>query len=236
MAATWKKNYSKYRSFVVSNLSHYRQRSDLKAYLELFLSLSTIAIFSIFALRPTLLTIAKLVKEIEVNKSTIEIMNTKISNLRKVQNLYNQEKENIDILNSALPENPKPDVFIRHVEGVSKKASVITSSMSLGEIALFLPAGKERTDSKSSVFPKGVKSFNYSILSSSSYAQLFDFLTLLENVRRPVSIASVVLQPAEKEIAGSVNININGSVPFVPDGNLIDLSSKMNKTTSLKEK
>jgi Tfp pilus assembly protein PilO len=236
MAATWKKNYSKYRSFVVSNLSHYKQRSDLKAYLELFLSLATITIFSMFALRPTLLTIAKLVKEIEVNKSTIEIMSVKISNLRKVQNLYNQEKESIDILSSALPEGPKPDAFVRHVEGISEKTSITTSSMSMGEMALLLPAGVEKSINKSDVFPEGVKSFSYSVSSSSSYAQLFDFLTLLENIRRPVSIASVVIQPIKKGVAGSVSININGSVPFVPDGNLINLSSTMNKPTSLKKK
>jgi Tfp pilus assembly protein PilO len=226
MAATWKKNYSKYRSFVVSNLSHYRQRNDLKAYLELFLSLATIAIFSIFALRPTLLTIAKLVKEIEVNKSTIETMSTKISNLRKVQNLYNQEKDNIDILNSALPDNPKPDTFIRHVEGVSEKASVTTSSMSLGETTLLSLADKEVAIPNQDFFPVGVNSFNYSISSSSSYTQLFDFLTLLENIRRPIYIASIVMHPASKESPGSIVININGAVPFVPDGNLINLSSK----------
>ena len=236
MAATWKKNYSKYRSFVVSNLSHYKQRSDLKAYLELFLSLATIVIFSTFALRPTLLTIAKLIKEIEVGKTTIETMSTKISNLRKVQNLYSQEKENIDILNSALPENPKPNVFVRHVEGISEKASVTTSSMSLGEIGLLSPAGKKKSINNSGVFPEGVKSFNFNISLSSGYTQLFDFLTLLENIRRPVSIASVVLQPTKKEVAGSVNININGSVPFVPDGNLINLDSTMNKPISLKKK
>jgi hypothetical protein len=220
MAATWKKNYSRYRSFIVSNLSHYRQRNDLRAYLELFLSLATIAIFSVFALRPTLITIAKLVNEIDVNQETIDTMNIKITNLKKAQSLYNQHKNNIDILNSSIPSDPQPDIFVRQVEGIADQAEVVTTSMSLDEAPLL--SSTTIGQKEDSNFPEGINEYNYNIHAVSNYPQLFNLLQLFETIRRLSVIKSVNIQPIKTDLGELIGISINGKVPFIPDATIID--------------
>ena len=91
----WKKNYVRYRSYFLDIAGRYKERTDIRVYLEILLSLTTISIFSIFALRPTLLTIGGLIKDIEAKKATLVKMDEKMKNLSQAQNLYDQEREKI---------------------------------------------------------------------------------------------------------------------------------------------
>ncbi len=80
MALGWRKDYLRYRSYFLNVLNLYKRKEDLRMFLEIMLSLSAISFFSIFALRPTFLTIATLLKEINAKKGTIITMDTKIKN------------------------------------------------------------------------------------------------------------------------------------------------------------
>jgi hypothetical protein len=53
------------RQKLIRNLNAFYQKPVAKVSLELFLSVGTIIFFAMFAIRPTLLTMSDLVKEIE---------------------------------------------------------------------------------------------------------------------------------------------------------------------------
>ena len=85
MALGWKKDYLRYKSFFLNVLAIYKQRTDLHLFSEILLSLITILLFGIFAIRPTLLTIAQLVKDIRGKEATLALMDQKINSLNRAR-------------------------------------------------------------------------------------------------------------------------------------------------------
>ncbi|MEJ2441504.1 MAG: hypothetical protein P8Y06_01110, partial [Patescibacteria group bacterium] len=83
MALGWRKDYLRYRSYFLNIVGVYKQRKDLRMFLELLLTLVTVSFFAAFALRPTLLTIIELLKEIDTKEETLTKMSTKIQEIRK---------------------------------------------------------------------------------------------------------------------------------------------------------
>src|SRR3972149_11044320 len=96
----WRNNYLRYKSYFLNVVGSYRERADIRVYLEILLSLVTVSIFSIFALRPTLLTIAHLTREIQSKQQTLKTMEDKIGNLGQAQSLYDRERAKIALLES----------------------------------------------------------------------------------------------------------------------------------------
>ena len=71
MEKGWKRDYSRYKEFFLNIWRVYNTKPSLKIYLELILSLSTVAVFAVFAIKPTVLTIIELNKEISSKEETI---------------------------------------------------------------------------------------------------------------------------------------------------------------------
>ena len=65
MAGGWKTDYARYRGYFQNAITAAQKKQDLKMFLEILLTLSTIIIFISLALRPTLITISELVRDID---------------------------------------------------------------------------------------------------------------------------------------------------------------------------
>jgi len=177
MAASFKgQDYQKYLYNIVAL---YKQRQDLKAYLEILLSIGTIALFVVFAIKPTLITIADLVVKINNQQQTSDALDTKIKNLGIAQTLYNQEAANITLLNSAIPNGSSVPSYVRQVEGAIQKNSVTESSLSIDKVDLL------------STNSTGSASFNLTTTVSGNYQNLVSFMQDLENLRRPSILSKV---------------------------------------------
>lgn len=189
MDSSWKKNYVRYKTVLLNNLDQYQKKADLRIYVEIILSLITISIFSIFALRPTLITIAKLVKDVESKKEVLEQMGTKLSQLQQAQMEYDREEEKITMLRTAIPTTPSPDIFIRQVEGISNRSASVTN-MSIGEVVVLgTSIPPQKTPDQASSLPEGVVSTNASINAQTqinNYSSAYEFLRGIENLRAPL--------------------------------------------------
>jgi cell division protein FtsB len=129
-------NYELYRKYIESAFRQYQERQDLKTYTDLILTSLAIIIFSLFAIKPTAVTIIKLYKEMKAKEQTIQRMDQKISSLEQAEKIYNDNKDSIDLLNQAIPDSPKPEIFIRQIEGIAQTHSVTLSNMNLEEAVL----------------------------------------------------------------------------------------------------
>ena len=216
-------------------LTQYRERSDWRAYLEILLSLATISIFSVFALRPTLLTIAELVKEIEEKDKTLKTMDNKIQNLGKAQSLYDQQIGNIQLLeNHAIPKSPNADIFARQIEGLSNSHNVRISSISLGKAVILGEQPKmsnqdQADDQKKTdeTFPEGASSLSFSVngeIEIGQYAFLTTFLSEFERLRMPAKIDSfnLKLKEEEQEQQKILTLIIEGRLPYLKIENKIN--------------
>jgi hypothetical protein len=219
MSSPWQRNYSRYKTYFLNNIAEYRKRKDVKVYLELLLSLATIVVFSVFALRPTLISIAELIKEIETQEETIETMDKKIANLEKAQTLYNSQKERLSLIDQAIPKKAPPDVFIRQIEGISLENNVNVTSFSIKDVTIRGQL-KERPptaeDSKDTFeIPQNAVAIPFSLGSASNYTTMEEFITSLETLRMPVVISSINLNSSNISNVQGVSTNINGQFVYL---------------------
>ena len=228
MEKGWRKNYLRYKTFFLNMLTQYRERSDWKAYIEILLSLATVSIFSVFALRPTLVTIAGLVKEIDEKKVTVNTMDAKIQNLSKAQTIFDQEGGRIQLLeNFAIPKRENSDVFARQIENLSNKHQVALSTFSLGEGVIL---GKQANTSSpkedkenSNPMPEGASQITFSISAQvgiDQYPALVGFLSDFENLRRPQKLDEVKISLQKEETQEQTSeiklvLTISGKLPYL---------------------
>jgi hypothetical protein len=216
----WRKNYLRYRSYFLNVATQYRERADLKVYLEIFLSLATVIIFTLFALRPTLTTIAELVKEIESKKETLAVMEAKLQKISEASSIYHQKKSNIDLVKLAVPETASPDIFVRHIEGLSIKNNNLLNKLSLDKNEIIGTSPKAASGKKTSKSSSGSGDslvFNVAVSNSlNDYRLIHGFLTDMEKLRRPVEIDTVTLSRVidEQTNVSELLLDIKGSVPF----------------------
>src|SRR5579859_5168155 len=179
MAVEWQGR--QYQKYLLDIMSVYRQRQDLKAYLELLLSVGVIAMFILFAIKPTLVTIADLLTKINSEQLTSNEMDTKIANLSTAQTLFNQEENNIQYINQAVPDGANVASYIRQIEGVVKKDSVSAVNLTVGQTTL-LP---------STVATGSANTATVSVSMSGNYQNLGNAMQDLENLRRPALLNKI---------------------------------------------
>ena len=203
---------------MLNTVAQYKDRKDIRTYLEILLSLATVSAFAIFALRPTLLTIAELLRDIESKQQTIETMDAKIDNLAQANVLYSANKNNIDLLANAIPEEPEPDLLIRQLEGLINRHPATILSINVGNAVLLGPSGPPTGPPNTDIrpYPAGAKALTFSINATGDYQTLANLITDLENMRRPVTIDSLNFNKKEvQNEADQLILVINSRVPYL---------------------
>ena len=194
MALGWRKDYIRYQGFFLNVYSAYKNRQDVKVFMELLLTLGTIAILVVFALRPTIITIIELVNQINAKEELIAKMDQKIQNLATAQSLYAKESKRIGLLNFAIPTSPNPDKLMQQLQGVTAKNAVAVTSISIGEVELLgddVSFSKKR--SRGVELPEGAKSVDFSINAAGDYNLVKAFLSDLEKTLRPTVFNSFTI-------------------------------------------
>lgn len=215
MALGWRSQYTRYKEFFLSIISLYRKRQDLQMFLEILLSLAATTFFVVFALRPTLITVSQLVKDIRNKEEIISQMDQKITNLKEARQVYDQESARIFLVNEAVPENPSPEIMSRQFEGVTQKFALNLIGVSIEQVQI---VGSEKPSGKSALgpLPEGAKEMAFTLTTSaSSYTNVLPFMFDLEQLRRPVKIDSLGISSIEDDTgAVSLVILITGRVPY----------------------
>lgn len=215
MALGWRKDYLRYQSYFLNIVNVYKQRRDLKAFLELILTLGTISFFAVFALKPTLLTVIELLKEIEAKEETVNKMDTKIQNLQQAQTLYIQEETRIKLLETAVPDDPVPDLFVRQVEGLATSYPVNLLGITIGEVTLLGEEKEKRSKSELQPLPEESKGVTFSISIAGSYQGFVNFLSALEDMRRPVKIDALNILSPQLEETQNLVLVVTGRTPYL---------------------
>lgn len=215
MGPSWRRKYLRYKTYFLDIISQYRTRADVKMYLELLLSLTTISILSVFALKPTLVTIAQLLKEVDSKEEIIEKLDEKIGNLEKAQVVYSQERARISLLETAIPKDPSPELFARQVEALSGKDSTTIVSISMAEVTILGQERAKKAQPKLVPLPGESGELSFSIITSSNYPALFSFLSDMENLRRPVVVDKVNLRSPQGGAAETLVLVVSGRTPYL---------------------
>lgn len=217
MALGWRKEYLRYREFFMNIVALYKKRWDLRAFLEILLSLGTVSFFIVFALKPTVLTIAELYKEIQTKKETVAKLDEKIKNLTIAQQVWARDEAKISLSKTSVPSSPVPESYVRQIEGLAAQNGISLLGISVGEVTLVgetKETAAEETDL--APLPEDASAVTFSVSITGAYQQLFSFLAGLENLRRPLKIDAVSITSSENE-EGIIKqiLLVSGRVPFL---------------------
>ena len=221
MATGWKKEYTRYKGFFLNILELYKKRPVIKVYLELFLTLVTIVLFSLFALRPTILTIVELLNDIETKEEAVAKMDTKIANLQKAQSIHTQELSRIALLDTTIPKSPSPDTFAQQIEGAAATKNSGLVGISIENTKLVGSDEQIKIKKDEEVLPHGALGISVSLNFTGDYQSLHDLLSTLEFMRRPIEIMTLNFVKPSTDLFGPdiLNLSISGQAPYLRSNN-----------------
>lgn len=197
MAVSFETEYHRYRRYF-TDVSALYQKKQVRIYTGIVLSLLVIAFFAFFAIRPTLVTITSLIKEIKDNQMVAQKLQEKINALTLAQAEYAAVSSELPLLEEALPQEPNFPLFIRQLETLAFQNGVALRTAQFSQVNL----RGEPASNPNSVKTKQEKELpevTFTLFASGSYQNLKGFLQSLEDLRRLVVISSFTFKTGERE-------------------------------------
>lgn len=195
------------RKDLTSALQQFYMQPVARVSVELLLTLGTILFFAVFAIRPTLLTMSDLIKEIEDKKKLDEQMTQKVAALSSAQSEYLALEDRLDVLDEALPSQPKLVESLKIIEKIASERNIAITSLNVNEI----PAEPETPPA----FDKTSRQSLTAALSvSGDYLTIRQFIEDLKGTRRLFVIDTVVFSTSEERGSKTLRATITLSIPY----------------------
>lgn len=202
------------------DLKHYYRLPATQVSLTLVMSLIIVAIFAVFALRPTLVTIVTLRKTILESRKTLQQLQSKTTNVQRAAELLETIKPSLPRINSGIThEGADYRSITAQIEIITRQAGVQLQSESLGAALLYSRVIAPYNPSKS----QGVVALPITLRVSGSYTKIVDFLRALTGMERVMGIDSLVVtkEAGNREGGVTVSLNVSGYVYYLADEGLI---------------
>ena len=182
----------------------------------LTLSLLLLILLLVTALRPTTVTIAKLISDIQKEKDLNTRLDNKIAQIQKAQEAYADRRvaPRIGLLDTGLPADPRFGSLAESLQNMISGDGLTLVSMNIGDIKI-KPQPKQETSDAASM---GVVQFD--IAAKGSYESLKKFVQRLENWRRLVDIRKInINKPVKTAAVGAsgemLEANISGVAGYI---------------------
>jgi Tfp pilus assembly protein PilO len=205
MPAVARERYHRYRRYVGGLRSLY-EKKQARVYSSIVASILAVTFFIFFAIRPTFVTIAKLLKEIEDKRIVAEKLEDKIQALNLAQAEYQRLEKQLFLINEALPEKSNPSLLIKQIETTVRKNQVEFVSFQVKGTPLkkAIPEGEANKEGQKVAFNLIVKG---------EYPQLKAFFDNLSFLRRLIYIAPVDFKANPKK--GSISLQLEGEAYYL---------------------
>lgn len=195
--------YRRYRRYFVGVGALYKKKKA-RVYTGIVLSILTIAFFSFFAIRPTLVTISGLLKEIKDKNEIVDQMDRKISNLTKAQTNLNLLENRLYLVDQSLPEDPALSTLIKQLESLARLSSINFESVRYSKTNLQGEAEREES-----------QEVNFSITLSGDYSNLKQFLNSLDTLRRIILVESFAFKSKKEGETQSLGLVISAKAYYL---------------------
>lgn len=188
--------YSRYYTYIQPVVKNRLVRSST----PYIFSLITIAVFTVFVLRPTIETILELQKKIELGKQTLNSLNTKAQNLETAKSSLEQMDPEVRLkIKNSVPEKPDVISLITSLQGSMKNQATI-SGLQIQPLVLIDTNAPKKINLE-------LAEIDFSFNVQGSYAQLLTALNNLNKTSRLIKINSVLISkqpdyPAVLSITG----------------------------------
>jgi Tfp pilus assembly protein PilO len=191
------KNYEKY----YKDLIPYIKREESQKYFYIILSITASIFFLLFAINPTLSTIANLKKQILDARSVNDKLTTKVQNLSSLSQEYQIIQPDIPFILDAIPENPEAPTVVGQIKKLGEENSIIVTNIEVFPVNLSTKNTSRSAD------------FTFSIIGNSDFINAQKFLNDLTNMQRVLSITSIQLSENPK-IENQIDFIFKGSAYY----------------------
>lgn len=235
MGKNWRNTYNQYKNLFWRNYNYYKEKESFKNFIELFLTLTTIIILVVFAIKPTAVTIIEVNKEIKAKEETLKKMNIKIRNLQKAQETLSQQQEIVSLINRALPSEPDPEVVLRQIEAASNESGSTVKSISISsEVPLRRGTAIASTTDG---LPSNTGGFDISLSLNGNYEDLMKAVETYENLARVIILKQMNLSQNKQEEGASILTLSAGIVApyYSPQSNTNNNKGKENNSNQPEE-
>lgn len=175
--------------------------------LELFLTIAAVVFFALFAIRPTLLTMSDLVKEIEDKKELNDKLVKKIAALSTAQNQYYSLEPKLEVLDAAIPINPNLIKTLKIIEKIASEQELVINGISVSEV----PKKMEITPSFSQLQRLDM---SFKVAITGDFSAIKSFVEELQNSRRVFAVSSIIFSVEDNRGAKKLNANITVDAPY----------------------
>ncbi len=204
MENSWQKTFNKYKAYFIKQYDYYKEQQSFRNFVELILTLIAIVVFSVFALKPTAVTIIDLNKEIKAKEKTLKEMNSKIASLQKAQNFLTQEQETVNLIDRTIPSFSDPEKVVGQIQAASTEAGPQVVSLSTSNI--YLTKNTKNIISKESL-PPNTNSFTINVSLLGNYENLIQAIKNYEQLARLIKIDELNIS-SQKEEKETLNLNL----------------------------
>lgn len=192
---------------IASLLNHFYMNPVAKASMELFLTVGLVLFLGVFAIRPTILTMSDLIREIETKSQLDESLTRKIAALQTAQTQYLNIEERLPILDSAIPEQPSIIQSAKIIEKIAADSKVVITSLSVNELPKDSEANVEFSQ-------KSKQTVNITANITGDYVAIREFSQALQNSRKSFLVESVVFSLEDDRGNKKLSANITIAAPY----------------------
>lgn len=174
--------------------------------LELFLTTGLVLFLAVAAIRPTLLTMSELLKEIEDKRTLNEKLTQKVASLATAQTEYLSYEPRLFVLDQAIPTNPEVVQALKIIEKIVSEQKIIITSIAINEIP---------DDDESGAFEdKKVVMMPMTIALTGDYLSIRKFVEAIKANRRNFVVDTVVFSAEEDKGEKTLRARVTLSLPY----------------------
>jgi Tfp pilus assembly protein PilO len=171
-----KEQYEKYLELIPDF-----KREKTQKYITIVLTLSAAIILGIFAINPTLSTIANLQKQIDDNNFVQQKLQQKITNLATLQQKYNDLQPDLTVVTEAVPVDSQIPLLMGQLQSIANASNLTITGLRASEAQL--------TDLGNINY----SSFDFNISVTGNYQDMLTFLNQIINFQRAVQVSDIAL-------------------------------------------
>jgi Tfp pilus assembly protein PilO len=188
-------------------LMKFYDRPIAKVSMELVFTITAVIVFAMFAIRPTIATMGKLIKELEDKEALNQRLAEKQAALTSASRQFEVLRDRLTILDEALPSTPKFDEALLIIEKLASESKLTISSIQAKEVPKE-PINDVPFAQKSRVTRP------VAITVTGDYPGIRQFIENIQGTRRALAIDTVVFTIIEQRSRKVLQATITVNVPF----------------------
>lgn len=201
------------RSELVTTLNDFYAQPIARVSFELVITILVVMFFALFAIRPTLLTMSDLIKEIDDKKALDRALDQKIAALSTAQTEYLSLQDRLTLLEEALPTNPNVLEAVGIIEKLASERQIAITTIGVPDLPAEI-TGSPALTNETVATPTQRQNLVLKVTLASDYLTIQQFIKDLQNTRRMAVVDNIEYNVTEQDTNESLRATITINMPY----------------------